>query len=1007
MAEQDDLVRAILIVFNQQPGQDPQVKAQANALCEQLKASPTGYVLCLERLLQRSTAVGPDEVKFWLLDVVYQTIKKRYQHIVEKDRAFIRQCLMMYLKDVVPSSPQPPFVKNKLCSTLIAIVKIDYPERWPTFFTEFLEMIRSSSREHVDCFLRCLKMFDEEIVLFDINRGRAEVEHNTLIKDTIRETVMEHIILTIQQILEGCLNADAEDVGLVKLATLALEVLCEYIGWNDVGLIANANFVGLLYRLMHNESLRDLATECVAEVVYKRMFAHRKIMLIKHLNIISILASIQVDSGDESFIVETSSLLNTLGLQLVICTERGRKVQQKAPKDDVLTREVDTEATAMLLQVIEIGFRFLGHSSFLVVEQVTELFCAYVNVLKQGAFTPEDQKHAQLIFEALVNAMQFPPWYNFDQPSDDEAKFELFRGEIKKILLNLTRGATYDCVGFIRAHVGALLEPMGMTGSSVPPSPFRVEAMLQVLYLLVESIPMSRLQQDAPFWEMLARVLTSPYFANKNLHSQAQIMYFQLCRRYPLMFERQPNTLLGVVTSFIDERGIASKHPTVRSQACYLFFKLVASFSKEFLAILAPLMDSLLEAIKRAITPFFVKMANHQSQNLEHTGHLDANEVQYMCELLGILVGVSVTGAKCRFYYDAVLRFFQEQQEASLQHKDIWMQNELQAEMAGTNLSHIIDSVAHFSKTMDQATKKIVIDLMKTPLDTVIQVYLLLPKHTQVRAATISFLHRMTDCLGEQVLPYLPNSLQVLLNHSEPSNLVSCLQLINQCVVKFKGALSGTMEVMMMPVVNKTSECIQSYAYVDDATSAYTSDLQERLLLFKVYYSFIKAIVETFPDIFASERNQPHLHTVLDTVVRGCLNPEDATVNKACYRILFVFTCNWEKRGTHTNPEVQRFVMQDLTSKMFETICAPYLNPKDAATASLLREIINLQVRVLKIFHDPYLNRIGEHLVGSGWPPHIVQEYCMLLTKGNQKGLRQLLTRVMEERQKATSPHSR
>lgn len=915
----------------------------------------------------------------------------------EEERAFIRQCLMMVLKDGMAAAPQPPFVKNKLCVSLIGLVKIDYPERWPTFFTEFLTLLQASNREHVDCFLRCLKIFDEEIVVFDQDRTREEVDHNTLIKDTIRATVMEQIILTIQGILTGCLEAEGDE-GLISVATLGLEVLCEYIGWNDVNLCANQAFITLLYRLMHHKRLRVLAVECMSEVVYKRMFPERKLMLIKHLNIISMLASIsdQLPSNpadDEEFVSQVAALLNTLGLQLVHCTDVGRKFYKESTEN--MNKEINAGGTVLLLQTIEIGFRFLQHNCYVVVDQVNELFCAYVNMLKQGAFTENDAGHAQRIFGCIVNAIKYPEGFSFDKQGDDELAFLQFRNDMNKMFLNLMRGTTYDCLSFIKAHTRVVLEEMSVPNTTI--SPFRVEAMLQILYSLCEAVKLSNMDNDAEFWNMLVSTITSPYFNNYNLHSQIQIMYFQLCRRYPPVFERHPQIVPGVVTKFIDQRGVNHSHPTVRSQACYLFFKLVAAFSKDLLAMLSSLMDALLAAIQRAISPFFMKLVD-QNQSLE--GGLDANEVQYMCELLGILVGVNVTKDKCRFYYEAVLRFFMEQLERTLSQKDSWLQDGLRAEVAGASMSHVIDAIGHFSKNLDPSTKKIVIDLMEKPLDSVLMVYMILPKHSTVRASTIFFLHRMTDCLGEQVLPVLPKCLQLLLNHSDPQNLLPFLQLVNQCIIKFKDALIAPMEAMFLAVISTTTECIKSYAYVDGATAAYSSDEQERLLLFKVYYSFLKANVAHFPQILSSERNQPHLHTVLDSVMRGCIHPEDPVVNKSCYGILRLLVKHWEKTGTYTHTAVQHFILQDLTVRMFESVCAPYLNPKDAATAALIREMINLQVLNLKLYKEPYLNRIGEHLISTGWPQAIAQEYCVLLTKGQQKQLRQLISRVMEERAK-------
>ena len=111
----------------------------------------------------------------------------------------------------------------------------------------------------------------------------------------------------MQGVLEGCLNGAGGDEGLIAVATLTLTVLNEYIGWNDINLCANQRFVNVLYRLMHHECLRTLAVECMSEIVYKRMFAERKLMLLKHLNLLSILNTIDPNQDDTDFIRTTLS----------------------------------------------------------------------------------------------------------------------------------------------------------------------------------------------------------------------------------------------------------------------------------------------------------------------------------------------------------------------------------------------------------------------------------------------------------------------------------------------------------------------------------------------------------------------------------------------------------------------------------------------------------------------------------------------------------------------------
>jgi hypothetical protein len=60
-----------------------------------------------------------------------------------------------------------------------------------------------------------------------------------------------------------------------------------------------------------------------------------------------------------------------------------------------------------------------------------------------------------------------------------------------------------------------------------------------------------------------------------------------------------------------------------------------------------------------------------------------------------------------------------------------------------------------------------------------------------LRSRFISFLHRMVECLGATVLPYLPRALEVLTAAAEAPEVADVAALIVQLSLRFRGALSG------------------------------------------------------------------------------------------------------------------------------------------------------------------------------------------------------------------------
>jgi exportin-T len=61
-------------------------------------------------------------------------------------------------------------VKNKYAQLMALIVKTEYPDQWPTFFRDLLDLLNGAGPPVVDLFLRVIKAVDEEVVSHEIQR---------------------------------------------------------------------------------------------------------------------------------------------------------------------------------------------------------------------------------------------------------------------------------------------------------------------------------------------------------------------------------------------------------------------------------------------------------------------------------------------------------------------------------------------------------------------------------------------------------------------------------------------------------------------------------------------------------------------------------------------------------------------------------------------------------------------------------------------------------------------
>jgi hypothetical protein len=100
-------------------------------------------------------------------------------------------------------------------------------------------------------------------------------------------------------------------------------------------------------------------------------------------------------------------------------------------------------------------------------------------------------------------------------------------------------------------------------------------------------------------------------------------------------------------------------------------------------------------------------------------------------------------------------------------------------------------------------------DLFGSAFEAILQVFVVLPKHEDVRKTTIFFLRRMVDSIGEKVIPYLPTVLEPLVKYSDSSSVLPMLQLVTHLIITYKGKLVKTLDPLLLSIISKAYECIQ------------------------------------------------------------------------------------------------------------------------------------------------------------------------------------------------------
>ncbi|RMX59336.1 hypothetical protein pdam_00014020 [Pocillopora damicornis] len=516
-------------------------QAEALQYFEQLKNSEDGWKLCGDALVRN--LYSDETVKFFCFQVLEHYIKTRHATASPLNQCTARNILLTWLKNQCCSKTDDQnFLKNKAAQVFSLIFVCDYPEGWPTFFSDLLQCLQFGAKA-VDMYLRILKAIDEEVVDRDVTRNQQEADRNMKIKDAIRETCITNLVDSWYQILNTYENS------LSSVMCLCLDVIGAYIEWIDIGLIANDRFISALLRYMSVEVLRESACDCIHEIIMKGMEPVAKRELIESL--VSVLEKSGVlqlqEDEDADFLAKVSKLMNAVGTQLLNSYSK-------------LTKSGDTESAAKCLYAAEKKmqylFRFLSHDDDDVSQNVSGFGYTYLTVLKQIANPSEQQKeNLRGILHVIINKMKYDESYNFDHEGEDEVMFMEYRKEMKILFDNI---AQLD-PNLVLVSVHNILN--STFGRQLDAAKFMdVEIAVRVLYMVGEAMSTQQLYSDASKFSALQQMMSLLVTSNVSYynHSSVAQMFFETVVRYDRFFSIQSQHIPAVLKQLMYMKDLLS-----------------------------------------------------------------------------------------------------------------------------------------------------------------------------------------------------------------------------------------------------------------------------------------------------------------------------------------------------------------------------------------------------------------------------------------------------------------
>ena len=242
----------------------------------------------------------------------------------------------------------PPFVRIKVEVVLARCVELGFPQNWPAAFSD----LQQESQFAPDIFLRTLIALTDDFGheesevttrVKDILRGFAsggskpmspdDVSVTTPADPSISSQILSTVISILSQSIEHVTGSSGPAAGQSSQA-FYLYILCltsikGFPSWVDLNLLIQEQVLRLAFAALRQGSTADsptadggvLVMEFLEELVVRGMEYERKIALLKHMNIFTIIhENINLETVDASpidVVMEVAKFLNRTGAELI------------------------------------------------------------------------------------------------------------------------------------------------------------------------------------------------------------------------------------------------------------------------------------------------------------------------------------------------------------------------------------------------------------------------------------------------------------------------------------------------------------------------------------------------------------------------------------------------------------------------------------------------------------------------------------------------------------------
>ena len=799
-------------------------RSSALATLERVRADAECWKICLRSFQSSKSA----ETQFWCLQTLVEALRAacRGAAMSEADATTLRIGIGALVGEASdPRLEAPAFVKNKLAQACALSVALEYPSRWPSFFSDVANLFNRGA-SGVDMFTRILEALDEEVIA-TVETGRTMREDHALsmrVKDAMRaDGSLQLVFDAWRQCLQHFLRAEP------RIATRIWSAARRYVEWVDLSIVASDDYVRCARECLmlsdggsDDANLLASATSYLHAVITKGMDIGMKVRLIASIDIIDICASLQSlcatreSDLDEEFVTQATNLSAAVGSELLNA--------QKMENIQHLGTELSAQLGLMLHRVTPIVLSSINFRHERAVLVALPFLTQYIGFVKsQPALLNSAQPALAAACQALIARGAFPleetddlDWNDGSNTLTQEFEAEVFslRTELNVQLRNIARLVPQLAREMVRQ---VLTNALVVCDGGVCRWQ-NVEVAVSALYTLGEGAddaavkPMSN-EERAKMTNGTGEATESPLGAlavslirgwnsvsgRSALHRLVAPVFLETCVRYHAVLEKDNVAMISALTAFLDERGIGHRDRAVRSRACYLLSRLVrplrCKLSDRVDEIMQALHSHLSEIARTLPEPVEANAASVsmsasgiQSRAMAESGNDDR---LYLFEAAGVLLGAEELSDDEQYGH-----LSQIASALCLQIDEVagGTRSVLDDESRIALSTRSIIAIGNVSKGFTQRTCVTVRprtgEVFRSCLHVSLRCLDVWPRVASVRSRVTGFLHRMIDLLGPSVTPYLAPTVERLRQNADAAELRDTLVLFNQLTATYKTDLA-------------------------------------------------------------------------------------------------------------------------------------------------------------------------------------------------------------------------